>query len=52
MSDLAAPFYTLVMESTHPSLAEFEKVHQKAKQYSPEEIETDISQAIKEVREA
>jgi len=29
-----------------------EKVHQKAKQYSPEEIETDISQAIKEVREA
>lgn len=28
-----------------------EKIHKKAKQYTPEEIETDISQAIKEVRE-
>ena len=28
-----------------------EKVHKKARQYTPEEIETDISQAIKEVRE-
>jgi len=28
-----------------------EKVHKKAKQYTPEEIETDISEAIKEVRE-
>jgi len=28
-----------------------EKIHKKAKQCTPEEIETDISQAIKEVRE-
>ena len=28
-----------------------EKIHKKAKQYTSEEIETDISQAIKEVRE-
>jgi predicted DNA-binding antitoxin AbrB/MazE fold protein len=28
-----------------------EKIHKRAKQYTPEEIETDISQAIKEVRE-
>ena len=28
-----------------------EKVHKKARQYTPEEIETDISRAIKEVRE-
>lgn len=28
-----------------------EKIHKKAKQYTPEEIETDISQAIKEARE-
>jgi len=28
-----------------------EKIHKKAKQYTPEGIETDISQAIKEVRE-
>ena len=27
-----------------------EKIHKKANQYTPEEIETDISQAIKEVR--
>jgi predicted DNA-binding antitoxin AbrB/MazE fold protein len=29
-----------------------EKVHKKAKQYTPQEIETDISQAIKEIRES
>ncbi len=29
-TDLAAPYYTLVMETTHPSLADFEKVHQAA----------------------
>ena len=29
-----------------------EKIHKKAAQYSPEEIEHDISQAIKEVRKA
>ncbi len=28
-----------------------EKIHKRANQYTPEEIETDISQAIKEVRE-
>ena len=28
-----------------------EKVHKNARQYTPKEIETDISQAIKEVRE-
>jgi predicted DNA-binding antitoxin AbrB/MazE fold protein len=28
-----------------------DKIHKKAKQYTPEGIETDISQAIKEVRE-
>jgi predicted DNA-binding antitoxin AbrB/MazE fold protein len=28
-----------------------EKIHKRAKQYTPEEIETDISQAIKEVQE-
>jgi len=28
-----------------------EKIHQRANQYTSEEIETDISQAIKEVRE-
>jgi len=28
-----------------------EKIHKKASQYTPEEIETDISQAIKEIRE-
>lgn len=27
-----------------------EKIHKKAAQYTPEEIESDISQAIKEVR--
>jgi len=29
-----------------------EKIHKRTTQYSPEEIETDIAQAIKEVREA
>jgi len=28
-----------------------EKVHKKANQYTPEEIEADVAQAIKEVRE-
>ena len=28
-----------------------EKIHKRANQYTPEEIETDISRAIKEVRE-
>jgi predicted DNA-binding antitoxin AbrB/MazE fold protein len=28
-----------------------EKIHKNAKQYTPEEIETNISQAIKEARE-
>jgi len=28
-----------------------EKIHKRSNQYTPEEIETDISQAIKEVRE-
>ncbi|MEW6214535.1 MAG: antitoxin family protein [Nitrospirota bacterium] len=29
-----------------------EKIHKKTAQYSPEEIEADIAEAIKEVREA
>lgn len=29
-----------------------EKIHKKTAQYSPEEIEADIAQAVKEVREA
>jgi len=28
-----------------------EKIHKRANQYTPEEIETDISRAIKEIRE-
>ena len=28
-----------------------EKIHKKSNHYSPEEIETDISQAIKDIRE-